>query len=265
MDNDIKEKNMLLCKKLAKARKILIIILVALIVISIVLQVLSFIFTGFFGILISTGIFIVFVAIEIPIIVALVVLSIILAIKRKKYGLIVSRKNMNYRSIESLERIERLCAETDIALDNKSNVRRHVPFFVGIIVVVGFLLLGMLVSYILLVNLGTAGLSAAGITSALAALGIMGGGMVSGIFVIGLIIAVPPILAGTIYFFIRELKFKTEKDSLYKEALRKQEAVVRALKEERDADSERIEYLNELNILLKRTIRELNQDRGVNE
>ena len=40
---------------------------------------------------------------------------------------------------------------------------------------------------------------------------------------------------------------------------------MRDLKEERDADSARIDYLNELNIILKRTIRELNEDRGVNE
>ena len=62
-------------------------------------------------------------------------------------------------------------------------------------------------------NAGTVGLSAAGITSALAAIG-LGGGMVGGIFVLGLIIALPPIIAGSIFIAIREIKFKTEKDSL---------------------------------------------------
>lgn len=253
-----------LCKKLSIIRNVLLIIFLILIIISVVLLVISSVFTGFFVILIGPAIFIIFSLIEFPLVVAIIVLSIVISIKRKKYGIIISRKDMNYRSIESLERIERLCEETDLALDNKRNRRRSTPFFIGFIIVGGVLVLCLLFAYLLLVNLGTVGLSAAGITSALAAIG-LGGGMVGGIFVLGLIIALPPIVAGSIFFAIRELKFKVEKDSLYKEALKKQEAVVRALKEERDADSARIEYLNELNILLKRTIRELNEDRGVNE
>lgn len=259
-----KEKARNFCKKLSTVRKILWIVVAVLVGISIILQVVAAIFTGFFTLLLGPVIFIVFSSIEVPVIVAIIVLSIIISAKRKKFGLVVSRKDMNYRSIESLERIERLCEETDMALDNKRVKHKAVPFFVGFVIVGGVLLFCLLFAYLLLVNAGTAGLSAVGITSALAAIG-LGGGMVGGIFVLGLIIALPPIIAGSIFFAIREIKFKTEKDSLYKEALKKQEAVVRALKEERDADSARIDYLNELNILLKRTIRELNEDRGVNE
>lgn len=259
-----KEKARKSCRILTIVRRVLVIIVAVLVLISLVLQIVAAVTTGLLTIILGPAIFLVFVSIEIPIVIAIIVLSIILSVKRKKYGFVISRKDMNYRSIESLERIDRLCQETDLALNNKRVRRRTAPFFVGIIIVIGFLLGGLLIAYILLVNAGTAGLSAVGITTALAALG-LGGGMVGGIFVLGLIIAGPPIIAGVIFFSIRELKFRTEKDSLYKEALRKQEAIVRALKEERDADSERIEYLNELNILLKRTIRELNEDRGANE
>ena len=121
----------------------------------------------------------------------------------------------------------------------------------------------MLLSFFLLSTVGVAGLSAAGITSALAALGaILGGGMVGGIFFIGLLIAIPPLVVGIVYFSIREYKFKSEKDSLYKEAIKKQQAIIRALQEEQDASKERIEYLNELNILLRRIIKELREDQG---
>ena len=259
-----REKAQKRCKKLSKARKIILIVFIAFIVISIVVQVVVMLTTGLLSILLSPVVFIAFGLMEAPLIIAIIILSVILSINKKKYGLVVSRKDMNYRSIESLERIERLCEETDIALDNKHIRRRTIPFFVGFLIIGGLLICCLLFAYILLFNAGTAGLSAVGITTALATIG-LGGGMVGGIFVLGLIIALPPIVAGVVFFGIRELKFKTEKDSLYKEALKKQEAIVRALKEERDADSERIEYLNELNILLKRTIRELNQDRGVNE
>ena len=256
------EKARLSCKKLAKVRKVLVIAMFVLVAIALILQAVSFIATNLWGILISFVIFIALVAIEIPIIITIIVLGIIINSKKKKYGFFVSRKDMNYRSIESLERIERLCDEVDIVLDNKKTKRRGLPLFVGVLIIIGCLLLAMLFVYVLIFNLGTVGLSAAGITSALAAIG---GGMVGGIFAIGLIIALPPIIAGTIFFTIRELKFKSEKDSLYKEALKKHEAVLRALKEQRDEDAEKMEYLNELNIMLKRTIRELNEDRGVNE
>ena len=262
-NNSLKEKARKDCEKLNKARKILLIIAGVLFVLVIVIQVILAIALGpLIGLAVDVVVFFIFLAIEIPLVIIAIILGIIIAIKSHKNGLIVRRKDMNYRSLESLERIEKLCEETDVALNTKHKKVKGVSVILGAIIVVGVLILCMMIAYLLLINLGTAGLSAVGITSALAALG---GSMVGGIFVIGLIIAVPPILAGAIYFTIRELKFKSEKDFLYKEALKKQQAVVKALQEEVNADSERINYLNELNVLLKRTIKELNEDRGNDE
>ena len=54
-----------------------------------------------------------------------------------------------------------------------------------------------------------------------------------------------------------------EKERLYKEALRKHDAIIRALKEEAEANKERLDYLNSLNILLTRAINDLKKDLGI--
>jgi hypothetical protein len=45
--------------------------------------------------------------------------------------------------------------------------------------------------------------------------------------------------------------------------LKKHEAIIKALKEEINADKERIDYLNSLNILLTQAIKDLKKDLGV--
>ena len=47
------------------------------------------------------------------------------------------------------------------------------------------------------------------------------------------------------------------------DALAKQTAIIKALKEEKDADKQRIEYLNGLNILLQAAIKDLQYDLGI--
>ena len=54
-----------------------------------------------------------------------------------------------------------------------------------------------------------------------------------------------------------------EKERLYTEALRKHEAIIKALREETNANKERIDYLNSLNILLTQAIKDLKKDLGV--
>lgn len=116
-------------------------------------------------------------------------------------------------------------------------------------------------SFMALYGLGTGGLSAAGITSGLAAAGsIVGGGMVAGVFVLAAPVA---IAAGTGVAVASHLKNKQlgqEKERLYKEALAKRQAIIQALKDESDASAERIEYLQSLNILLERAVRDLKSD-----
>ena len=59
------------------------------------------------------------------------------------------------------------------------------------------------------------------------------------------------------------LLMKQEKERLYQEALRQHEAIIKALKEEVDADKERLDYLKSLNILLQRAVEDLQHDLGV--
>ena len=47
-----------------------------------------------------------------------------------------------------------------------------------------------------------------------------------------------------------------------REAIKKHEAIIRALKEEADASKERIDYLQSLNVLLQRAIHDLKADLG---
>ena len=61
---------------------------------------------------------------------------------------------------------------------------------------------------------------------------------------------------------IRNKKLREAKEILYKDAVAKQSAIVRALKEETNADKDRIEYLQSLNILLQSAIRDLQHDLG---
>ena len=49
---------------------------------------------------------------------------------------------------------------------------------------------------------------------------------------------------------------------MYKEALKKHEAIIQALKVESDADKERLDYLQSLNILLIQAIKDLKKDLG---
>lgn len=52
------------------------------------------------------------------------------------------------------------------------------------------------------------------------------------------------------------------KELLYKDAIAKQNAILKALNEEKNADKERIEYLTQINILLKEAIEDLRNDLG---
>ncbi|PWM76588.1 MAG: hypothetical protein DBY32_10695 [Phascolarctobacterium sp.] len=108
------------------------------------------------------------------------------------------------------------------------------------------------------------GLSAAGITSGLAAAGaLIGGGMVAGIGVL----AAPAVILGSLGVGIashfKNKRLREAKELCYREALAKQNAILKALAEERAADKERLDYLNSLNILLQAAIRDLEHDLGI--
>ena len=120
-------------------------------------------------------------------------------------------------------------------------------------------------SFAALYGLGVvSGLSAAGITSGLAAAGaIVGGGMAAGLFVLAAPIAA--LAAGGVGIALRMKNklLRQEKERLYKEALRKHDAIIKALKDEANASQERLDYLQSLNILLTQAIKDLKKDLGI--
>lgn len=152
-----------------------------------------------------------------------------------------SKKDMRFQSQDALKTVQSVIDDADLALNDKS--RRMSELYLGGSVV---------------------GLSAAGITSGLAAAGgLIGGGMVAGIAVL----AAPAVALGGISMgvasHVRNKKLREAKELIYKNAIAKQTAIVKALKQETDADKERIDYLNGLNILLQAAIKDLKHDLGI--
>ena len=86
--------------------------------------------------------------------------------------------------------------------------------------------------------------------------------MVAGVFVL----AAPAVVLAAggvgVAAHLKNKQLKQEKERLYKEALAKHEAIIRMMKEEADADKERLDYLQSLNILLQQAIKDLKKDLG---
>lgn len=173
------------------------------------------------------------------------------------------KKEMNFKSVDSLQQVVNVVNEASSALNDKSRTIREsaIPEVLAGALGAG---IGGVGSFAALYGLGTVGLSAAGITSGLAtAGGIVGGGMVAGVFVL----AVPAVVlaAGGVGLatHLKNKQLRQEKERLYKEALKKHQAIIQALKDEADADKERLDYLQSLNILLAQAVKELQHDLGV--
>ena len=62
---------------------------------------------------------------------------------------------------------------------------------------------------------------------------------------------------------LKNKQLRQEKERLYQEALKKHQAIIQALKDEADADKERLEYLQSLNIILAQAVKELKHNLGV--
>ena len=176
---------------------------------------------------------------------------------------IKKKKDMNFQSVDALQQVVNVVNEASAALNDKSRTIREssIPEVLGGALGAG---MGGVGSFAALYGLGTVGLSAAGITSGLAAAGsIVGGGMVAGVFVL----AAPAVVlaAGGVGLasHLKNKQLRREKERLYQEALKKHQAIIQALKDEADADKERLDYLQSLNILLAQAVKELKHDLGV--
>ena len=173
------------------------------------------------------------------------------------------KKDMIFQSVDSLQQVVNIVNEAATALDDKTRTIREsaIPEVLTGALGAG---IGGIGSFAALYGLGTVGLSAAGITSGLAAAGgIIGGGMVAGVFVLAAPVAILAAGGVGIAANLKNKQLRQEKERLYAEALKKHEAIIKALKEETDADKERIDYLQSLNILLRQAIKDLKKDLGV--
>lgn len=177
---------------------------------------------------------------------------------------VTSKKEMRFQSQDALKTVQTVIDDADKALKDKSRRMEDSPIAEAVAGAVG-VGVGAGIGFAgLYLGGSVAGLSAAGITSGLAAAGgLIGGGMVAGIAVL----AAPAVVLGGaglgIASHVKDKKLREAKELIYKNALAKQTAILKALKEESAADKERIEHLNGLNILLQSAIKDLQHDLGI--
>ena len=173
------------------------------------------------------------------------------------------KKDMVFQSVESLQQVVNVVNEAAAAVNDKSRTIRESAIPEVLAGALGASI-GGVSSFAALYGLGSVvGLSAAGITSGLATAGsIVGGGMVAGVFVLAAPVAALAAGGVGLASHLKNKQLRQEKERLYKEALKKHEAIIQALKSEADADKERLDYLQSLNILLTQAIKDLKKDLG---
>jgi hypothetical protein len=176
---------------------------------------------------------------------------------------IKKKKDMVFQSVDSLQQVVNVVNEAAFAINDKSRTIREsaIPEVLTGALGAG---IGGVGSFAALYGLGTVGLSAVGITSGLAAAGsIVGGGMVAGVFVLAAPVVVLAAGGVGIASYLKNKQLKEEKERLYKDALKKHQAIIQAINSEANSDKERIDYLQSINILLQNAIKDLKKDLGV--
>lgn len=176
---------------------------------------------------------------------------------------------MNFRSTDSLQQVVNIVNEASTALNDKARTIKESAIPEVLAGALGASVGGIL-SFTALYGLGTVGLSAIGISSGLATAGgvvsaVIGGAlspMVAGIFVLALPVAGLAAGGVGIAAHLKNKQLRQEKERLYKIALQKHEAIIKALKDEENAGKERTDYLQSLNILLQQAIKDLKKDLG---
>lgn len=162
------------------------------------------------------------------------------------------KKDMVFQSVESLQQVDNVVNEAVAAVNDKSRTIREsaIPEVLAGALGAG---IGGVGSFVALYG-SVVGLSAAG--------SIVGGAMVTGVFVLAAPVAVLAAGGVGLAAHLKNKQLWQEKEHLYKEALKKHEAIIQALKSEADADKERLDYLQSLNILLTQAIKDLKNDLG---
>lgn len=182
---------------------------------------------------------------------------------------IKKKKDMRFQSVESLQQVVNVVNEAAIALNDPRRTIREssIPEVLAGAAGAG---VGGVASFAALYGLGTVGISAAGITSGLATAGsaasaLIGGAlspMVAGIFVLSLPVAGLAAGGVGIASHLKHKQLKQEKERLYKEVLKKHQAIIKAQKAALNESKERLEYLSGLNVLLTQALKDLKHDLG---
>lgn len=183
-------------------------------------------------------------------------------VSKSKDAYIKRKKDMNFQSVESMQSVVNVVNEAAAALNDKRRTIREsaIPEVLAGALGAG---IGGVGSFAALYGLGVVGLSAAGITSSLATAGtIVGGGMAAGVFVLAAPVAILAATSVGVASHLKNKQLRREKERLYKEALEKHDAIIKAMKADADADKERLDYLQSLNILLQQAIKDLRHDLG---
>ena len=180
------------------------------------------------------------------------------------------KKEMNFQSVDSLQQVVNVVNEAAQALNDKKRTIKEsaIPEVLAGTLGAGA---GTLISFAALYGLGTVGLSGVGIMTGLAtaggaasaALGGVVSASVAGIFVLALPVAGLAAGGVGIASHLKRKQLKQEKERLYKEAVKKHQAIINALKQETTENKERLDYLQSLNILLRQAVRDLKQDLGI--
>ena len=177
-------------------------------------------------------------------------------------GYIKKKKEMRFQSVDSLQQVVNVVNEAAEAVHDSSRTIKEsaIPEVLAGALGAG---IGGVGSFAALYGLGMVGLSAADITSGLAAAGaIVGGGMVAGVFVLAAPVAALAAGGVGLASHLKNKQLRQEKERLYKEVLKRHEAIIQALKTEANAAQERLDYLQSLNILLQQAIKDLKHDLG---
>ena len=184
-------------------------------------------------------------------------------VSKEKDTYVKKKKDMNFQSVDSMQSVVNVVNEAAVALNDKNRTIKEsaIPEVLAGALGAG---IGGVGSFAALYGLGVVGLSAAGITSGLATAGaIVGGGMVAGVFVLAAPVAGLAAAGVGVVSHLKNKQLRQEKERLCKEALKKHEAIIKAMKAEADADKERMDYLQSLNILLQQAIKDLRHDLGI--
>lgn len=176
---------------------------------------------------------------------------------------IKKKKDMKFEGLDALKPVENILAEIAEASNNKHRTLK-MSAIPEVLAGAGGIGIGAGIGFAGLYYGGAVvGLNAAGITSGLAAAGgLIGGGMAIGVAVL----AAPAVVLGAASVGVashhKNKKLQATKALCYKEALKKQNQLIMLQEAEKNADAERIDYLNRLNILLQAAIKDLEHDLG---